>query len=671
MKIPRIKLQWGTAKEQPGKWYLGLLGFYDRKGGGRSRGMAVSLRGALLWGLVLCVAGYFAAAGYVFRRLDRRPFNFVSYTDILLYPIRKDEINELRGKAAIAEGFDALKRNDWRAGVMQLRIGLEKYPRDLRARLEVAKFFLAAKLRGKAQETLLAGLEKDYPGRAYLEAAISVVSAGEDYELVIEICDRALALHDPAENPAADRRWLIEQRIRALLAEQRSDEALEFAEKQSGEIDETVLNELRLLALLQAKRFDEAVRYTEEWRERVGDSPQVLRLLARSYREAGRTEDMSRVLAELRRLAPADPRVRVFGVVQEYLAGTEETARAQLDDYIFRFGGSAENFALLAEPLAEIKRVDAIDVILEAAAERGYREVRLPAARIQALISLRRWAEAKTELEDLRGRLPADAIARATLLELLQVLIGAASDPADGAQSTLTDFIAVRQLPMQVYRQCVEVLREAGRTHTAREVVRLAEGVFPGNRYLVKTRAELDEQLAAARAAAEANREVKTVDAAFAHPKAFYAALERRRAEGGAAAAAAYLRDLRQAAPVWLSGEAEPLGRLEMELLSEGDDIVMFQSAVRRYVNDDRIRIVNTITLATRLHEAGRDTEARLLLDELLRRVPEEPIATKLKARWFPPAKPAGAEAAAPGAEVPPPAADSAPAASPAPAAAP
>ena len=88
IKLPRIKLQWGTAKEQPGNWYLGLLGFYDRKGGGRSRGLAISLRGILLWGLAACVAGYFAIAGYVFWKLDRRPYNFVRYTDILLYPLR-------------------------------------------------------------------------------------------------------------------------------------------------------------------------------------------------------------------------------------------------------------------------------------------------------------------------------------------------------------------------------------------------------------------------------------------------------------------------------------------------------------------------------------------------------------------------------------------------------
>ncbi len=278
--------------------------------------------------------------------------------------------------------------------------------------------------------------------------------------------------------------------------------------------------------------------------------------------------------------------------------------------------------------------------MLAAAAERGMRDVRLPAARLQALIGARRWAEAGAQLDALRSRLPADAVGRATLLELLQVIIGAASDPAEGAQTNLTNFIAVRQLPMAAYRQTIGVLRDAGRTGTAREVVRLAEGVFPGNRYLVEARAELDARIAADRAAAEAARDVKVAAPAFASAAAFYAELEKVRAADGRVAALALVRELRQAAPVWIGGEAEPLGRLELELHAEGDDLVALQAATRRYVNTDRIRIQTTVTVATRLFEAGSAAEARIVLDELLRRVPEQPVALSLKAKWFPPPKP-------------------------------
>jgi pimeloyl-ACP methyl ester carboxylesterase len=87
---------------------------------------------------------------------------------------------------------------------------------------------------------------------------------------------------------------------------------------------------------------------------------------------------------------------------------------------------------------------------------------------------------------------------------------------ARGLLATSTRREAVRQLPMSMYRQCIVILRLAGRPNTAREVVRLAQGVFPNNRYLITTRDELDGELAATRAAAEAARPQKQLAADFA-----------------------------------------------------------------------------------------------------------------------------------------------------------
>ncbi|MCU0792571.1 MAG: hypothetical protein MUE42_06915 [Opitutaceae bacterium] len=656
MKIPRIKLQWGTAKQQPGNWYLGLLGFYERKSGGRTRGLAISVRGLLLWGMVAAAGAYCAVAGYVVWRLDQRPYNFVRYSDMLLYPIRKHEIERLRGQASIAEGFDQLKAGNWRGGVMLLRIGLEKNPRDLKARLEVARFFIAAKLRDKAQETLFQGLAYGYPGRAYLDAAFGVVSAGEDYELVVELCDRALALHGEGSHSATDGRWLKEQRIRALLAAQRADEALAYAEQQVGEIPDSVLSELRLLALLQAERVEDALKFVAEWRGRAGDTAQVIRLQARVQREAGKLEEMSATLADLRRRNPADARARVFSFVQTLMAGLEADGRAQIDDYIFRFGGTPENFVLAVEPLAEIKRLAEVDMLIAAATERGIRDPRLAAARLQALVGARRWSEATIQLDALRSKLTPDEVARATMLEFMQVLIGAASDPAEGAQANLTDYLAVRQFPISAYRQSIDVLRSAGRTNTARDVVRLAEGVFPANRYLGKVRGELDAEIEAARLAAEAERGVRVVVSAFLSSKAFYAELDRVRAEEGREAALALIRELRQTAPVWMTSETEKLDRAELDLHAAGDDLVMLQAAARRYANPDRVRIQGLIAVATQLFEAGRKREAGMVLDELLRRVPEQPAAVLLKTRWFPPPPPPEEKAASDAAAAPAPA---------------
>ncbi len=635
--LTRVKFQWATARATPGDWYLGLFGLYRRRNG-RGLGIAVSLRGALIWALSLGVVAYFAGAAYFWWKQESRPYNFVRYSDVLLYPLSADkrrEVRELQGRALIAEGMADLQAKQWHRALMNLRIGLDRYPRDLNARLKVAQLFLAFRVRAKAQETLMQGLDQGWPGRAYLEAAIEVAASGEDFEMVITICDRALALFDPARHAPADRRWVVEQRIRALLAEKRSDDALAYIVEHADGIEGAVISELRLLAILESGRAAEAVAFAEEWRARAGDRPTILRLLARAYREAARGDDMARVLEQLRSANRTDPRAQIFAMVQYFLAGRHAEGRAMLEDYIFRFGGTEANYIAAAEPLAEINRPEEVDILLAAAAERGMRSPRLLAARLQVLIAGKRWAEATRQISEIRGALNADAT-RAPMLDLMQHLIAAASDPADGAQSSLTDFVRSRQLSMGTYRQCVEVLRSSGRVETARRIVVFATGVYPGNRYLEDTRVALDMEIEAQRVAAEAARPVVVPAAALADLASFRAELERVLAADGTDAGLALFRELRQTRPAWLPAEQEWLSWRELELRARGDDLAALQGAARFYLTNDRQRIRNMTTLATELHAEGRIAGARMLLQEVLRRAPGDPSASGLLARWFP-----------------------------------
>ncbi len=635
MKIPRIKLQWGGAATTPGEWRLGLWARYERKGG-RGQGLVISLRGVASWGLLLGGLGYASAAGYVWWKLEQRPYNYVRYTDMLLYPARKAQINEARGRAMIAEGFDDFEAKKWSSAFMKLRVGLEKYPRDLTARLKVSQFFLGSKLRLKAQETLMGGLEFGWPGRVYLENAINVVQAGEDHDLVIALCDRGLALHDPARHSVADRRWLIEQRVRALLAAERLEDVLVYLEQQKATLSDGVYSELRLLVLLQLGRPKEALEFAEAWRGRVGDTAQVLRLLARTYRETGRADAMRGVLEELRRQSPADPRVRVYAIIQTLLMDRNEEANAQIEDYIFRFGGDVKNFVMLAEPLGEIKRRAQLDRLLSAASERGFKDQKLQAARLQILFAEKDWPAALAQLDALQPGVSAPGDGRTAMLELFRVLVNAAADPAEGSQSSLIDFVRGLQLSMTAYRQCIETLRAAGRQATAREIVTFAEGVFPENRYLVATRDALDASLKDSRALAEAAKQVTVTPAILSNEKAFFRVLESTAKEQGNQAALTLLGDLRRSRPAWLLEAQERVTRTELSYLARGDDLVALSSAARSYINTDQVRLRYAHELAGELHAAAKLEAARMILDEILREVPKEPTATALKAKWFP-----------------------------------
>jgi hypothetical protein len=106
MNLVRIRLQWAAARQTPGKWHLGLWSRYARRDGGS--GLIVSVRGALYAALLLAVLGYFGTAYYFYFKLERREINYVTYTDLLLYPLRHQEIDQKRGLALIAEGLSEL-----------------------------------------------------------------------------------------------------------------------------------------------------------------------------------------------------------------------------------------------------------------------------------------------------------------------------------------------------------------------------------------------------------------------------------------------------------------------------------------------------------------------------------------------------------------------------------
>ena len=66
MKIRHLKFIWGASGVIRGHWYLGLFGIYDRVEGSRGDGLAISVRGLLLWLGAAGLAAYLSTATLVF-----------------------------------------------------------------------------------------------------------------------------------------------------------------------------------------------------------------------------------------------------------------------------------------------------------------------------------------------------------------------------------------------------------------------------------------------------------------------------------------------------------------------------------------------------------------------------------------------------------------------------
>ncbi len=636
MRVRHVKLIWGATRSIKGRWFLGLFGLYSRVEGKPEDALAISLRGLALWLLGLGLAAYVAGATAVFWIWQRNPYSVLTYQDALLYPLRRATLAEKQGQAFIAQGRDLYRAKKYHDAANLLRLGLARYPRDLRARLLLAQYYLLTNQHPIAQRILQEGMTNDYPGRAYLDTMVSVAEQGEDYDLAVRTYDRYLA-RLKADGPVRDYRWFSSRKFAALTAAGRHADALALAEAEGpGE----QANEHRVLALLGLKRAAEAVTFLAEWHQRPGANlPTVSRLQVRALREAVQFEGMEAALAELRGLARADPATMVDAVVQQAMAGRLNQASAALDEYLFRFGGSAANLVLLAEPLAEIDQPELLRRCVAAAAERGY-----PLQRFQTLLVASQLRHAEW---DAAGRLLAamapvtgrDAQQARVWRDWTQRLLEAAATPSDTAQLSLGEFMRSRPWPIALFRRTVDSLILAERWETARDITAAAVRIYPASAWV---RSQGDAISAALAASAITKAPATVVPVRQLGEKIFVQRLDdavhAQRWEG----ASQLMKELRavRPEPPWLPAR-EAGFRLTLVRINHGlGDQAGALAAARLFLNGDNERSRQMLELAREFATAGDKDSGLALTREVLRRTPNHPPAVRLLAELNPP--PAG-----------------------------
>ncbi|HEY0945476.1 MAG TPA: hypothetical protein VGD81_09410 [Opitutaceae bacterium] len=655
MALPRIKFIWSASPTLPARWMLGLFGLYDR-GAKRRRGLVISLRGLLAWAAALAVVGWFAAASALFLWLERRPVNFVSWTDCVLLPLRWDEVSRKRGQAYIAEGQEDFRARRWTEGMMKVRSGLARSPRDWPARLELARFFVSAGLRNHALATLADGLDHGYPGRTYLENLLATAMQGEDYDKALAACERALSLVRGGTGDARDEIWLVHQRLQILLATGRPEEVLGDPALQAP--TDNLLNELAVVAFISAKRPDDALDWLRRWRERDGATAQVLRLQVRACREAGDRAGMERALEELRERAPMDPAAYIYRVVQRSMAGDATGARAALDEFVLRFSGSAENMMKIAAPLGEIGDVDLLQRCADVATEHGFAVRPYRVLLVQGFLVRGDWPRASATLEAILAEHTASLAPLDEFWnELMRRLVPATTSAADGTQRALIEFCRDRPLPLRLTKLIYDVLTRAGRYATARDIAGFAQRLYPGSKSLADAREAADERERAIQTDVAKAREAKLAEVAAPvvplaeeprvdAPRAgsvwvdneagFFAALERMAADARWSEIVDEARAVRRAQPGWLMKRDADVMRFEMKALAGLDRPLELIVALRLFLDGSNARNLDAMAVVRMLDEASRRETARLALAEILKKSPQFPPALRQQRAWQP-----------------------------------
>ena len=493
----RIKLVWGAARVIQGRWHFGLFGWYTRvEGNPADDGLAISMRGLLLWGLAGFAALYFSGAAAVYAVRRHHPHNLARYSDILLWPVQRARMSELTGRTAIADGLSDLEEKRYVEGITKLRIGLARYPQETQARIVLAQLYIRANQRPLALKLLTDRLNVGYPGRDFLEELFNCAAAGEDYAVILDACERYRAARDSSA-AEADRPWLLQRQVQTLLGAGRPGEALRLAEM-AGASAPAAIKEEKVLALVGLGRAGEALAFLAAWQTSPGvNRGQVLRLQVRALREARQFAEMDAAIKKLCALTPADPKSAVYGIVQRAMAHQDASAAIALEDYLFRFGGTRENLLLLVAPLAEVAAVPLVERCIEQAVTLGWDLKPFKTQQLRAQEQHGDWRAAQRTLDQLRPQVRLDNPAEMFWLRWQEHLVGAAADPSQIAQEALLEIFRTRPVPLAALAQTGELLLRAGRFETAREVANLGQHYYPASPTLAKLLAKAEGEQSA------------------------------------------------------------------------------------------------------------------------------------------------------------------------------
>jgi tetratricopeptide (TPR) repeat protein len=542
------------------------------------------------------------------------------------------EIVEKRGQAYLAEGQELARAGRWSEAVNLLRLGLARFPNDRRARLTLARFYELTQQPGLARQVLHEGLRDEYPGKTYLENLFRIALQGEDFEAVAEVSARYL-LAGTRNGTPPDRLWLEETRYRALTSAGRHAEALALAET---EVAGDRRDERRVLSLLALKRRAQAEEVLAEWRRRAGaDLRHVTRLEVKLWREVGRFSEMERALAELRERSPGDPAPLVYAVVQQTLAGRETAAAAALADFIFRYGGSAENLLLAAAPLGEIGRVPLLESCLAAARERGFAVVPFQELLLEANLQTGDWEAAFRWLTALPAVTGKDG-ARTKEREWLRLLLEAARSRTAGPTAALVELLRDPRWPLRSLRKSAEAMARAGHLEAARDILEGARRVYPASKELQVLADEVKVRLMARSPALPAPPAGSQASSAAA--TAFAQRLEQLlRAKNWAEASRhiTHVQSLRPE-PEWLERQNARIGMAQVRIACAGGNPVQVTAAARLFLNGELGRTRDLMEVAREHFSQGEKLVAITIARAIAERLPDFVAARQALTEWDP-----------------------------------
>ncbi len=471
------------APFQFSRWHLGLFSFYTHVEDERYSGLAIHLRGLLVWSLGSLVFGYLGAVSALFLVWNRNQALGLGYGEMLLLPCHWDSIQERRAEASVDAGLQAMKDSHWADGEMLIRSGLQKTPGILTGRSQLAYFYVVTGRWWLGAPLLASGFSLRYPGRPYLEEAFAVAEVADDLELCTDWCRQLLGRFG-GSMPPADRSWLVLREAQFLFAQEKFQEVADVAASHADQ-DGAGLRELQVLALLKLGDCTQALAKLELWQRRQpGDAVLITCLQAEALRKAGRLDEMELNLDRACAMASREPTVLLFSVTERFQAGRRESAEGALELYLRRFEQPSFQVEAAMASLAEVKYAGGMDRLLRFATEE-----RLPLKQMvlsKALFHLteaeidpsRKLLQELDKLWDLEN--PRDQFLR----DFFKLLVEAAAEGSIETRLRFENFCDERRLEWGDSLRAAKVFARFNQNQTALKVLDLALERNPSSYHL-------------------------------------------------------------------------------------------------------------------------------------------------------------------------------------------
>jgi predicted negative regulator of RcsB-dependent stress response len=329
----------------------------------------------IFWGrialtlLLVAVAGWLTLAGAVWGFVRfQRGYTEASYSDLLLYPIRKEQYRQGLGHFYLKRAREEMEKRNWQEGYRLLQWGLARVPDDATSRRLLAYTQVQFGRTDLATNTLVEGAELPNADLDYFKLLFPLLLERQDDTRLIALAKKLL--------PATPDQELTHQYIALQLATAhfergRYDEAERIVKKWDLERS---LEASILIAKCDWERGyqDIAMLRLESEIKRFPKQDDLYLTLIRYLRELGR-QDEARRYALLRHFNdPVSPGPRIDMLHTYHTTGDKAAEQREVEGYLKDFSQDPRALLLLASFAADTAQPELITRLISSAREHNF-----------------------------------------------------------------------------------------------------------------------------------------------------------------------------------------------------------------------------------------------------------------------------------------------------------